>query len=66
MQPETPDDGADNVMLATPAVQATISPPPANPPAIDGSLSPNEWENATTTALSDGSELLMMQDDDYF
>lgn len=32
---------------------------------IDGILSPNEWDTAVTETLSDGSELLLMQDDDY-
>ena len=39
--------------------------PPWNPPAIDGALAPAEWKDAATASLSDGSELLMMQDDDY-
>ena len=47
------------------AVPPTPIPTPANPPTIDGILSPNEWDNAETAALSDGSELLMMQDNDY-
>ena len=34
-------------------------------PAIDGTLSPGEWETAVIETLTDGSELFMMQDDDY-
>ena len=51
---------------AVTAIETAV--PPATPhtaPIIDGILSSDEWQNAEIAALSDGSELLMMQDDDY-
>ncbi len=39
--------------------------PQANPPIIDGTLSPGEWDTAVIETLTDNSELLLMQDDDY-
>ncbi len=39
--------------------------PLANPPTIDGVLSLGEWDTAVIETLTDNSELLLMQDDDY-
>jgi formylglycine-generating enzyme required for sulfatase activity len=39
--------------------------PPGKPPAIDGSLSPGEWDQATTETFADGSELLLLQAGGY-
>lgn len=38
--------------------------PAGDRPVIDGILSPNEWENAAITAMSDGSELFWMYAED--
>ncbi|MCB9421748.1 MAG: VCBS repeat-containing protein [Ardenticatenaceae bacterium] len=57
--------GGAEVWLNT-AVPPVPKPMLFNSPTIDGVLSPNEWENAETTFLSDGSELLLMQDGGYF
>lgn len=47
-----------------PTNESTATAVPTTLPSIDGVLSPNEWEAAEITALSDGSELFLMQDDD--
>jgi hypothetical protein len=56
--------------LETPVVSATatetpVHVPPGNPPTIDGTLSPGEWDHAAVEAFADGSELLLMQADGY-
>jgi hypothetical protein len=56
--------GGGEMVTAVPPTPVP-SPTPANPPTIDGILSPNEWENAETASLSDGSELLLLQVGDY-
>jgi len=48
-----------------PTDESTTTTISTNPPIIDGVLSPTEWAAAEITALSDGSELFMMQDDNY-
>jgi putative intracellular protease/amidase len=40
--------------------------PLANPPTIDGTHAPGEWDAATIETFGDGSELLLMQADGYF
>jgi len=36
-----------------------------NPPTLDGTLSPGEWDGARREVFSDGSELLLMQNGGY-
>ncbi|MBL6980339.1 MAG: SUMF1/EgtB/PvdO family nonheme iron enzyme, partial [Anaerolineales bacterium] len=43
----------------------SIVAPSANPPIIDGTLSPLEWDDAAIETLSDGSELYLMQNEGY-
>jgi len=42
-----------------------IEVPLANPPTIDGTHDPAEWDAATVETFADGSELLLMQADGY-
>ncbi len=49
---------------AVPAPTSTNT-PQVNPPIIDGTLSPGEWDTAVIETITDNSELLLMQDDDY-
>ncbi len=42
-----------------------VSAPTSTPIIVDGLLSPDEWDTAVTENLTDGSELLLMQDNDY-
>ena len=54
---------------AVPAIETTVPPtitPQTSQPTIDGTLSPGEWDTAVVEYLSDGSELLLMQDNDNF
>jgi hypothetical protein len=39
--------------------------PLGRPTAIDGTLSPGEWDNAVRESFSDGSELFLMHSDGY-
>jgi len=39
--------------------------PQGRPPAIDGTISPGEWDLAVIEAFADHSELLMMYSEDY-
>ena len=43
----------------------TVAVPPGNPPTLDGTLSPGEWDSARREKFSDGSELLLMQNGGY-
>jgi hypothetical protein len=43
----------------------TVAVPPGNPPTLDGTLSPGEWESARREKFSNGSELLPMQNGGY-
>ncbi len=43
----------------------SIDVPQAATPALDGTLSPGEWDGARRAQLSDGSELLLMHDAGY-
>ena len=36
--------------------------PLGNPPALDGTISPGEWEQAAIEFFADSSQLLLMQD----
>jgi hypothetical protein len=47
------------------ATPTSVRVPPGSSPTIDGVLSPGEWEDAVVFSLTDGSDLLLMQDDDY-
>ncbi len=47
------------------AVQTSVNVPLGNPPTMDGTLSPGEWDDATVEAFADGSELLLMHADGY-
>ena len=54
---------------AVPAIETTVPPtitPQTSQPTIDGTLSPGEWDTAVVEYLSDGSELLLIQDNDNF
>ena len=42
-----------------------IDVPVANPPTIDGTHAPDEWDAATIETFADGSELFLMQADGY-
>jgi hypothetical protein len=42
-----------------------ISVPQGNPPVIDGTLSPGEWEQAAIESFTDGSEIFLMHADGY-
>ena len=60
------ESSASTTETLTPlAEQVTVSVPLGNPPAIDGTLSPGEWDDAAIELLSDGSELLLMHADGY-
>jgi hypothetical protein len=43
----------------------TISIPSGQSPVIDGTISPNEWNNAVIERFSDNSELLLLQSEGY-
>ncbi len=45
--------------------QSTILVPEGKPLAIDGAMSPGEWDSAGVEAFSDGSELLLMYSEGY-
>ena len=45
--------------------QSTISVPQGKPLAIDGTMSPSEWDSAGVETFSDGSELFLMYSDGY-
>ncbi|MCJ7702531.1 MAG: SUMF1/EgtB/PvdO family nonheme iron enzyme, partial [Anaerolineales bacterium] len=49
----------------TDTVTDSILVPSGNPPTIDGTLSPGEWDQATVETFADGSELLILQAGDY-
>jgi hypothetical protein len=52
--------------VATPLTeQPAISVPQGAPPAIDGSLSPGEWDRAAVETFADGGQLLLMQVEGY-
>ena len=42
-----------------------ITIPNGNPPTLDGTISPDEWNDARQELFSDGSELLIMRHEDY-
>lgn len=42
-----------------------VAVPPGNPPTLDGTVSPGEWDSARREKFSDGSELLLMQNEGY-
>jgi CubicO group peptidase (beta-lactamase class C family) len=44
---------------------STIAVPQGNPPAIDGTMSPGEWDSAAVEPFSDGSKLLMLYSEGY-
>jgi len=62
-----PESAAPTIPAGIAATPTAVSSTPilTNPPVIDGILSADEWQNAEIAALSDGGELLKMQDDDY-
>jgi hypothetical protein len=43
----------------------TLEVPQSNPPALDGILSPSEWDNALHEQFTDGGELFLMQSAGY-
>ena len=45
--------------------QSTISVPQGKPLAIDGTMSPGEWDSARVETFSDGSELFLMYSEGY-
>lgn len=45
--------------------QSTISVPQGKPLAINGKMSPGEWDSARVETFSDGSELFLMYSDGY-
>lgn len=45
--------------------ESTISVPPGQPQAIDGIISPGEWDDAQVEIFAGGSEILLMQSDGY-
>ena len=47
------------------AAQTAIIVPQGNPPAIDGTISPVEWDDASIETFAEGSELLLMHADGY-
>jgi hypothetical protein len=50
----------------TPVSTGSLIPvPPGKPDAVDGTLSPGEWDGAATRSFLDGSELLLMSADGY-
>ena len=40
--------------------------PQGRPPALDGTISSGEWDDALVETFADGSELLLMQDEKFF
>lgn len=54
-------DSQGNVLDS--GIRAVIS--AGNPPNLDGTLSPGEWDSARRERFSDGSELLLMQNGGY-
>jgi Tol biopolymer transport system component/dienelactone hydrolase len=68
--PATPMPPTATPMPPTPVPTAlpgalTVAVPPGNPPKLDGTLSPGEWDSARREKFSDGSELLLMQNGGY-
>ena len=51
--------------VASQAERWLIAAPPGKPQAIDGTLSPGEWDDAAKDAFSDGSELFLMYSEGY-
>jgi hypothetical protein len=49
----------------TDKVTDSIAIPSGNPPTIDGTLSPGEWEQATVETFADGHKLLLMRAGGY-
>jgi len=45
--------------------QVSIKVPPGDPPLIDGSLEPGEWDQSTTVFFADGSELKLIKAEGY-
>jgi WD40 repeat protein len=43
----------------------TVAVPRGSPPALDGNLSPGEWDRALRMEFTDGGELFLMHDDRY-
>ena len=75
--PDTPLPASPTVALtsppATPAATPTLFPepstlisvPPGKPHAIDGTMSPGEWDGARVETFSDGSELFLMTNEGF-
>jgi predicted alpha/beta-hydrolase family hydrolase len=68
--PATPVPPTATPISPTPAPTALpgalmVAAPPGNPPTLDGTLSPGEWDSARREKFSDGSELLLMQNGGY-
>jgi hypothetical protein len=49
----------------TPTIIQSTTIPQVNPPAIDGVISPGEWDGALQELFSDGSELLLLRNENY-
>jgi len=45
--------------------RSTITVPQGEPPVIDGTISPGEWDSASVETFSDGSELLLVNSEGY-
>jgi hypothetical protein len=55
----TPTTEGDDMLLNS------ILIPLGNPPTLDGTISPGEWEQAAIESFADGSQLLLMQDGEF-
>jgi len=65
---ETPATLPPAPLTETPAPltqQHTITVPWGQPPVIDGTISPGEWDNAIVEPFADGSELFLMFSEGY-
>lgn len=66
--PVAPDTSPSAPVTEVPASltgQYAMAVPHGKPLAIDGAISPGEWDNARVETFSDGSELLLMYDEGY-
>lgn len=61
----TPPPAHPTATLTSLTEQSTISVPEGEPLAIDGTISPGEWDNARIETFADNSELLLMYSESY-
>ena len=62
---DTPPPASPTEIPTTLTKKSVISVPQGKPLAIDGTMSPGEWDSAVIETFSDGSELFLMYSDGY-